>query len=358
MIKPLQALLFAATLLMAIGCGGEIGPEPDIRSGSGGNVNTGGGGGGGFGSGGAGVPGASECGNGVVESGESCDPPGSCPTVCDDGNACTSDTLSGSPDACDIACHVTAIELCADDDGCCPAACSAIDDNDCSPSCGNGTMEAGESCDPPGSCPASCDDRNACTTDLLTGSAANCNVACSYTDVAVCVNDDGCCPTSCSGANDNDCVDSSMCGGAGPSTTALDAEEQDFLVLLNQHRVANGRGPVAACTSLSRAAQGHSEDMRDQNYFDHTGLNGSNPIERACDACYASCGATGWGENIAAGNSGAQGTFNQWVNSGGHNANMLNSSFAVVGIGRATGGGTYGAYWTTVFGGRSDSSCD
>ena len=130
-----------------------------------------------------------------------------------------------------------------------------------------------------------------------------------------------------------------MCGGAGPSTTALDAEEQSFLLLLNEHRVANGASPVAACTSLSRAAQGHSEDMRDQNYFDHSGLNGSSPGDRACDACYASCEVTGWGENIAAGNSGAQGTFDQWVSSPGHNANMLNPGFAVVGIGRATGGG-------------------
>lgn len=98
--------------------------------------------------------------------------------------------------------------------------------------------------------------------------------------------------------------------------------------------------------------------MRDQDYFDHTGLNGSSPIARACDACYASCAVAGWGENIAAGNSGAQGTFDQWVNSPGHNANMLNSNFAVVGIGRATGGGQFGTYWTTVFGGQSDSSCN
>ena len=41
-----------------------------------------------------------------------------------------------------------------------------------------------------------------------------------------------------------------------------------------------------ACTSLNRAAQGHSEDMRDNNYFSHTGLNNSSPWDRACDACY------------------------------------------------------------------------
>ena len=62
-------------------------------------------------------------------------------------------------------------------------------------------------------------------------------------------------------------------------------------------------------------------------------------------------------ENIAAGNSGAAGTFNQWRNSAGHNANML-GNYSIIGIGRATGGGTYGSYWTTVFGSTSEPSCN
>ncbi len=148
------------------------------------------------------------------------------------------------------------------------------------------------------------------------------------------------------------------CGGAGPETTPLDAEEQRFLMLLNQHRANNGVAPVTACTSMNRAAQGHSEDMRDQDYFDHTGLNGSSPGSRACDACFESCESTGMGENIAAGNADADATFNQWLNSPGHNANMLRESYAVVGIGRATGGGTYRSYWTNLFANDGDGSCD
>lgn len=343
------------SLLIAVGCSGEIGPEPGIRLGDGGSGSAAGV----PGTGGVGTTDSPECGDGIMDAGESCDPAETCPVACDDGNACTFDALLGDPATCDVSCEVTSIDTCANDDGCCPAACGAIDDNDCSPSCGNGTLESGETCDPEGSCPTSCDDQNACTTDLLTGSAVNCNVTCSHTDVALCANNDGCCPTGCSAANDTDCVaPPPMCGGAGPATTPLDAEEQDFLQLLNQHRAANGRGSVSACTALNRAAQGHSEDMRDQDYFDHTGLNGSSPIERACDACYLSCGSTGWGENIAAGNSDAQRTFNQWVNSPGHNANMLGTDFVVVGIGRATGGGTYGTYWTNLFGGQSDGSCN
>ena len=79
--------------------------------------------------------------------------------------------------------------------------------------------------------------------------------------------------------------------------------------------------------------------MRDQDYFDHTGLDGSSPGDRACGACFESCQSVGFGENIAAGNSDAEATFNQWRNSSGHNANMLGDRYEVVGLGRATGGG-------------------
>ena len=148
-----------------------------------------------------------------------------------------------------------------------------------------------------------------------------------------------------------------QCGGSD-ETTPLDAEEQRFLDLLNQHRANNGAPPVSACTSLNRAAQRHSEDMRDQNYFDHTGLDGSSPGDRACDACFESCQSGGFGENIAAGNADAEATFEQWRNSAGHNNNMLRESYVVVGIGRATGGGAYRSYWTNVFSTISDSSCN
>lgn len=165
-------------------------------------------------------------------------------------------------------------------------------------------------------------------------------------DCANCASDCGACP---------------VCQGAGDATTALDSEELAFLNLLNQYRMQNGRGPVAACTSLNRAAQGHSEDMRDQDYFDHTSL-GSNksPWDRMCDACYEQgCGPmTSVAENIAAGNPDADATFEQWRTSPGHNTNMLGSSYTRVGLGRAVGGGTYGEYWTNVFAGADEASCN
>jgi uncharacterized protein YkwD len=158
----------------------------------------------------------------------------------------------------------------------------------------------------------------------------------------------------------SDCGACSGCQGASDETTALDAEEQAFLVIINAYRAENGLGALAACTSLNRAAQGHSEDMRDQDYFDHVSLDGSSFTERTCDACYelgCSVGTT-MGENIAAGNPGAEAVFEQWRTSPGHDENMRGSGYTQIGIGRATGGGTYGTYWTNVFAGDSEPSCE
>ena len=54
---------------------------------------------------------AARCGDGVVSGHETCDPASQgqgCPMSCDDGNPCTSDSLTGSSQGCDAACsHVS-----------------------------------------------------------------------------------------------------------------------------------------------------------------------------------------------------------------------------------------------------------
>ena len=76
-------------------------------------------------------------------------------------------------------------------------------------------------------------------------------------------------------------------------------------------------------------------------------------------------GYTGWnhlGENIAAGNSTADGAFEQWETSTkGHRENMLNANFTHIGIGRAfDSSAQYDWYWTTDFGrgGPTGGSCN
>lgn len=154
------------------------------------------------------------------------------------------------------------------------------------------------------------------------------------------------------------------CLGATGEAVDLDSEELSMLDLINQHRAANGAGPLTACRSLNRAAQGHSEDMRDRDYFDHNAMSpapyGVEPWDRMCAGCYElSCGQvqTAVGENLAAGFEDAANTFEQWRNSPGHNQNMLDPDFTVAGLGRALGGGEYYVYWTNTFGGADHASC-
>lgn len=64
-------------------------------------------------------------------------------------------------------------------------------------------------------------------------------------------------------------------------------------------------------------------------------------------------GNTTYGENIAAGYSTADGTTDQWMNSPGHRANMLDGSYTCVGIGCAHVGAV--TYWVQCFGNRSTS---
>ena len=142
--------------------------------------------------------------------------------------------------------------------------------------------------------------------------------------------------------------------GAGDCTAdpALDSEEQAFLTLINNHRAQNGKGPLAASMTLSKAAQWKSNDMGVNDYFAHDDLTRSW-VDRIRDCGYGY--NTYLGENIAAGISSAQSAFDLWKNSPGHNANMLGSNYTAIGIGRAyVSGSPYGWYWSTEFGGYSD----
>jgi len=155
------------------------------------------------------------CGDGVVGPGETCDRgitagmPGACPRTCDDGKACTRDLASGTSEACTRACVHEPITGCISGDGCCPAGCSPATDGDCAPTCGDRKIGAGETCDPPTTCPATCpDDGDACTIERMTGSAATCDAACLHVAITSCSGKtaDGCCPTGCTPANDSDCL--------------------------------------------------------------------------------------------------------------------------------------------------------
>jgi hypothetical protein len=157
----------------------------------------------------------SVCGNAVLESGESCDwaipagNPGACSFLCDDGNACTADVTLGRTSDCSRACRHTNILACRSGDGCCPQGCSAGTDPDCRPAeCGDRIVQAGETCDPPSSCPSECiDDGDPCTFGRLLGDARTCTARCAHMEITMCTGTttDRCCPVGCLPGTDVDC---------------------------------------------------------------------------------------------------------------------------------------------------------
>ncbi|MBI5510963.1 MAG: hypothetical protein HY903_19555 [Deltaproteobacteria bacterium] len=124
------------------------------------------------------------CGNGVVEVGETCDPPSACPDHCDAGGTCTLPSLNGAASTCNVSCDSIPVTACAAADGCCPSGCSPIDDNDCPGVCGDDLIETGETCDPPSTCPLFCEDDDPCTEDRMVGTYSTCNAYCEFAPVA------------------------------------------------------------------------------------------------------------------------------------------------------------------------------
>ena len=129
------------------------------------------------------------------------------PASCDDGIPCTEDTVEGT--GCAATCVHAPVTSAADGDGCCPAGATSDVDNDCSITCGNGTVESNETCDTAitsgaGACPTSCNDTMVCTSDALV-SGGTCNAACSYSAITQPMSGDGCCPSGATYATDTDC---------------------------------------------------------------------------------------------------------------------------------------------------------
>jgi uncharacterized protein YkwD len=112
--------------------------------------------------------------------------------------------------------------------------------------------------------------------------------------------------------------------------------------LTNAERAKAGCGALRIDSRLTAAAQAHSEDMVDRDYFSHTSPDGKGPGDRAEAAGYQR-----WsGENIAAGYPTPAAVVQGWMNSAGHKANILNCQSKATGVG-------YDArrnMWTQMFG--------
>lgn len=142
---------------------------------------------------------------------------------------------------------------------------------------------------------------------------------------------------------------------ASSITCGLSDFEASLLARINQVRAAGAScgargsfvptGALAWNTPLTTASAAHSQDMVTNNFFSHTGSNGSTLSARVEAAGYA------WGsvgENIAAGYPTVTAVMDGWMASDGHCANIMNPGFTQVGVAciRGTSANPYGTYWT------------
>ncbi|MER5418157.1 CAP domain-containing protein [Streptomyces virginiae] len=131
------------------------------------------------------------------------------------------------------------------------------------------------------------------------------------------------------------------------SATALSKNASEVIVLVNRERVAAGCGPLKEDAQLRHAAQGHSDDMAQRNFFSHTAPDGGGPGARTTAAMYR---WSAYGENIARGQQTPGSVMDAWMSSPSHRANILNCSFKDIGVGVHHGPG--GPWWTQNFGAR------
>ncbi|HEV2753267.1 MAG TPA: CAP domain-containing protein [Solirubrobacteraceae bacterium] len=135
------------------------------------------------------------------------------------------------------------------------------------------------------------------------------------------------------------------------------------LCLLNRERRERGRASLTRSRQLERSARAYSERMVNERFFAHEAPDGRGLVERIRDRTGYLVRTASWavGENLAWG-SGGRATpreiVRSWMNSPGHQRNILDRRFRHLGIGIALGaprsvGEAEAATYTTHFGRRA-----
>lgn len=155
------------------------------------------------------------------------------------------------------------------------------------------------------------------------------------------------------GACDSRCTGGQVCNNA---TCVTLSEVEGVLLESNQVRATGAdcgvygeygpTTPLALDPHLNEAAQAHAQDMADNDFFSHTGSDGSSFSVRVGRTAFSGFPI---GENIAAGQRSPADVVASWINSDGHCRNIMNPSATKIGIGYTTGG-PYGTLWVQVFG--------
>ncbi|RDB43210.1 CAP domain-containing protein [Halomonas sp. DQ26W] len=106
--------------------------------------------------------------------------------------------------------------------------------------------------------------------------------------------------------------------------------------------------PLAWSCRLAEAAETHSRDMAENEFFAHTDEDDVGVNERVNETGYDWMAV---GENIAAGQADVDSVIEGWLSSPGHCANMMSDEFTEMGAAVVeVDGSDYSPFWTQVFG--------
>jgi len=113
------------------------------------------------------------------------------------------------------------------------------------------------------------------------------------------------------------------------STASATTAEKTAFDLLNADRVKNGLQPLKLNSQLTALGGDYAQDMINRNFFDHNNPEGQTPFDRMQKAGINYVTA---GENIAI-NTNVNAAEVAFMNSPGHKANILNTTYTEVGVG-------------------------
>ena len=134
-----------------------------------------------------------------------------------------------------------------------------------------------------------------------------------------------------------------------PSTpsgsTDITSLENEVVRLVNVERAKAGVPAITQNSEVGRVARVKSEDFVKNNYFSHTSPTYGSPFDMLKSFGITFTAA---GENIASGQKTAADVMNSWMNSSGHKANILNSTYNKIGVGVAKDSNG-SIYWTQMF---------
>ena len=134
---------------------------------------------------------------------------------------------------------------------------------------------------------------------------------------------------------------------ATTTSTSMTSDEKEVFNLINAQRQNNGLAALKVDSEVQKVARIKAQDMVNNYYFAHESPTYGTPFNmlKSFGISYKSAG-----ENIA-GNSSNSAAVTAWMNSAGHKANILNSSFNYTGIG-VVSGSKYGKIYVQMFIGK------